>query len=186
MRRALWKWFINYEKEERWLNEMSARGFALTDFFFCRYTFEDSLPGEYTYRIELLEHIPSHPESQRYINFLEENSAEHIASWHRWVYFRRKSEDGPFYIYSDIDSRIAHYKRVGTLYLCVGIAEICVGAGQLGIIHSNIKYGYPFTWFSMNLFILALLWSLGAVLLLMWNRLRKRNKVLKQEKNVWE
>ena len=182
----MWKCFINYEKEEEWLNEMSAKGFALIDFFLCRYVFADSTPGEFIYRIELLEHFSGHPESQRYLNFMTENGAEHIAFWHRWVYFRKKAEDGAFDIYSDIDSRVAHYKRVSTLFLCIGIAEICIGSSQFNFALNHILSGKPLALYSMNILVLGLTWSFGVILLFMWNSLRKKIKKLKQAKSMWE
>jgi len=71
------------------------------------------------HRLELLEHYPTHPESVSYIHFLEETGVEHVASFMRWVYFRRKSNDGELDLYSDIESRIKHLKRIITLILCV-------------------------------------------------------------------
>lgn len=101
-----------YEKEEKWLNEMSAKGMHLTDVGFCRYSFEKGSPGEYIYRLELLNHLPQHPESISYINFLEETGIEHIGSMMRWVYFRKKASDSLFELYSDTESKINHYKRI--------------------------------------------------------------------------
>jgi len=104
-----------YEKEEKWLNEMAAKGMMLTDVGFCRYVFEEGTPGEYIYRLELLNHLPSHAESVAYIKFFEETGVEYVSTILRWVYFRKKTEDGPFEIYSDINSRISHYKRVTSI-----------------------------------------------------------------------
>ena len=62
MRHSIMKLFMDYEKEEKWLNDMSAKGLQLVHYSFPRYTFEEGEPGEYTYRIQLLENIPSHLE----------------------------------------------------------------------------------------------------------------------------
>ena len=186
MKKTIWKCFFNYEKEEVWLNEMSAKGLALIDFFLCRYSFADSVPGEFTYRIELLKHLPSHPESKRYIDFMIESGAEHVSSWHRWVYFRKKSEHGAFNIFSDIDSRISHYKRIRTLFLSVGIMEMLIGCGQLPIIFDGYLSGKPLAWYLTNLIALVLCWGLGVAILFIWNSVRKKTRTLKQEKNVWE
>ena len=32
-----------------------------------------------------------------------------------WAFFRKKAADGPFEIYSDFESRVAHYKRAAYL-----------------------------------------------------------------------
>jgi hypothetical protein len=101
-----------YEKEEKWLNEMSAKGMQLTDVGFCRYSFVKGTPGEYIYRLELLEHMPGNAESVSYISFLEETGIEQVGSILRWIYLRKKASDGPFELYSDTESKINHYKRI--------------------------------------------------------------------------
>ena len=183
MRSARWKFFINYEKEEAWLNEMSAKGFAFREYFLLRYSFEDSEPGEYIYRIELLENWITHPESQRYIGFLKENGVEAVATWGRWVYFRRRAEEGAFDIYSDVESRLTHYRRVGVMFLVVGLAEIMIGVGQIpGVLwYLSGEISVP-----MSLIALVLLWGLGGVFLFAWNSLRRKIKMLKREKNLRE
>jgi hypothetical protein len=42
----------DFEKEERWLNEMAMNGWALCYVGLCRYTFEKCEPGEYTIRLD--------------------------------------------------------------------------------------------------------------------------------------
>lgn len=122
MHRLFFAW--QHEKEEAWLNEMAARGLIMTDVAGLRYTFEEGTPGAYIYRLELLENWPTHPESVAYIHFLEGTGVEHIGSTMRWVYFRKKAADGPFDLYSDIDSKIRHFGRIRTLLAVVGCASI--------------------------------------------------------------
>ena len=50
-----WFWVWEFEKEERWLNEMAQEGWALTCGGFCTYTFEKCEPGEYIIRVEALD-----------------------------------------------------------------------------------------------------------------------------------
>jgi hypothetical protein len=40
MKTKFMKIFWDYEKEEKWLNEMVAKGFAMSSYTFCVYTFE--------------------------------------------------------------------------------------------------------------------------------------------------
>lgn len=101
-----------FEEEEKWLNEMAAKGLHLTDVGLCRYVFEEGEPGAYRHRLEMLEHWPNHPESRKYIEFMEETGAEYVGSLKNWVYFRKRREEGPFDLYSDIDSRIKHMTRI--------------------------------------------------------------------------
>lgn len=66
--KVLFAW--DFEKEEKWLNEMSAKGMQLVGVGIFKYIFEEGNPGEYFYRIELLEELPTHPESISYIRFM--------------------------------------------------------------------------------------------------------------------
>jgi hypothetical protein len=126
MRKTMHKWFFiwDFDKEERWLNEMAANGLALIDVGYCRYTFEPCEPGEYTLRLELLDNVPIHLESERYIRFIESTGAECIGSLFRWVYFRKKKSAGEFDLYSDYAFRIKHLNRI--LWLTGGVIPVMV------------------------------------------------------------
>ena len=67
MRQTIRKWFWvwEFEKEEKWLNDMAVKGLSLVSVGFCRYEFEDSMPGEYRVRLLLLDKMPHHPESKK-------------------------------------------------------------------------------------------------------------------------
>ena len=142
MKHIIRKAYCNYENEERWLNNMAAKGLALTDYSWCRYVFEDAPKGEYIYRLELLEHTVTHPESQSYIAFLNETGVEFVASYMRWVYFRKKASDGPFDLYSDIDSKITHYRRVSALWLVLACGELLIGSSNVivGTLDSPVTF----------------------------------------------
>ena len=114
MRKTIYKWFWlwSFDKEEKWLNEMASKGLALANVGFARYEFEDCAPGEYNIRLEMLKDSVNHPESQRYILFLEDTGVEHISTLFRWQYFRKKADIAPFDLFSDIDSRIRHLNRI--------------------------------------------------------------------------
>lgn len=106
--------FVNqHEKEEEWLNDMAANGKAMLCYKFpCFYEFENCEPNEYTYRIEMLENGLNHYKSREYIEFLEEIGIETMDSYLKWVYFRKKTKDGPFDLFSDLESKIRHYQRI--------------------------------------------------------------------------
>lgn len=129
MRKVIKKVFMawEFEKEEHWLNEMAAKGLALVDYSLCRYSFEPCEPGEYSFKIQLLEHRPSHPESEQYIRFMEETGAKQVASYLNWVYFRKKTSEGAFEIFSDIESKLKHQILIKKLLLPFGVLNLCVG-----------------------------------------------------------
>ena len=173
---------MNYEKEEAWLNSMSSKGLAFRDYFLCRYIFEDSDPGKYIYRIELLDKHPGEAEGQRYLEFMEENGVECISSWYRWVYFRKEAGGGGFDIYSDADSQLAHYRRISTLWLIVIILAVLNGSNML--IQSYNQDWTTDLWSIACLVLCISLLCVGAAIFVNWNSLRKKMKVLKREKNL--
>ena len=103
--------FADMEREEAWINEMAQKGFNFMDNFLWRYTFSDGKPNEYIYRIELMKNSINHPESRQYIDFMKETGVECISTTGRWAYFRKKANEGPFDLYSDLEEKIQHYKR---------------------------------------------------------------------------
>lgn len=179
MRKVIRKWFWAWEaeKEEKWLNEMCAKGLGLSSVGFGRYEFEDCTPGEYQYRLEFLEHFPTHPESVQYIKFVEDTGAEQIGSITRWVYFRKKTADGPFDLFSDNASRIKHLSRIIALLLTLNISNIYIGCYNIFLaitLDSPANYGGI-----INLAVAALLFY-GIF------RLNRQRKALKKEQQIFE
>lgn len=130
-----WFWIWDFEKEERWLNEMAMEGWTLAEVGFCRFTFEKTEPGAYIVRTEM------HGEDEEYLRFLEELGAEYVGRVVQWIYIRRPAEEGPFELFSDIDSRIRYLDRIGKVLLIIGIANLLIGVmnslnfGGLGVIN---------------------------------------------------
>jgi hypothetical protein len=184
MKHIVWKAYYNYEKEEKWLNQMSAKGLAMTDYSWCRYVFEEAPNNEYIYRLELLNQLPSHPESRAYLRFLEESGVEHIASYMRWVYLRKKTIEGPFDLYTDIDSRIQHYQRILLLWNVLMMVELSIGAVYLIHFATNYFQEGTLDWIRLigGLFFAAL----GFFFFKLGSPHRKQVKQLRQERNLRE
>ncbi|MCL2046415.1 MAG: DUF2812 domain-containing protein [Oscillospiraceae bacterium] len=139
MTKTIHKMFFawDFDKEESWLNEMSAKGLHLQSVGFCTYTFNEGIPGDYVYRLEMLDNLASHAESSQYIRFIEDTGAEHIGSLFRWVYFRKKTNGGGFDIYSDLASRIMHLKRIVALLGILSCVNILNGINMLRVWRIN-------------------------------------------------
>ena len=45
----------------------------------------------------------------------------------QWVYFRRKTELGEFDLFSDLDSKIGHLKKIGSTLAIIGGANLLIG-----------------------------------------------------------
>jgi hypothetical protein len=138
------KLFADYEKEEKWLNEMSQKGYAFKGYSPFRYTFEDEEPSKYTYRIQLLENLPSHVDSVNYIEFCEELGVDVVDTSGRWVYFRKLSKDGIFEIHSDLESKIKHHKSIRAITSISAISNFVIAMSNftIGIITKfNLWFG---------------------------------------------
>jgi hypothetical protein len=94
VRKIFFVW--QYKKEEQWLNEMSNQGWQLVKADIGRYKFSPGNPGEYSYRLELLEKDLKSKESTSYIDFLKDTGIEFVSECAKWVYLRRKTADGGF------------------------------------------------------------------------------------------
>ena len=146
-RKTVYKWFFvwDFDKEERWLNEMALAGWVLDSVGWCRYDFAACEPGEYTVRLEMRAYDAA------YMEFMSQSGAEYIGHVLQWRYFRKKAEDGPFDIFSDIDSRIDHLNKVGTMVTAIGVMNLLIGVmnavngNRIGIINlllaSLLTYG---------------------------------------------
>jgi hypothetical protein len=180
MKHIVWRAFWDFEKEEKYLNKMSSEGLAMTDYSWCRYVFEEKPRGEWIYRIELLENYPTHPESQNYIRFMEETGAEFVASYLRWVYFRRKASEGEFSIYSDSASRIQHYKRVRMWFLLVAWINLFAGIMNMVSAFAGRFSDINFALGLVSLTIFALI-SFSLII-----PLTKKIHILRKEKKITE
>lgn len=109
-----WKMFINYKKEENWINAMAADGWNLTTYNFSNYTFEKGVPGEYDYCIELLADAPTSEKGRAYLEFMADSEIECAALSGHWAYFRKAATGEPFEIYTDYESREKHLMRIIT------------------------------------------------------------------------
>jgi hypothetical protein len=94
VRKIFFLW--EYEKEENWINQMAEDGWMLIRTGFRKYVFEKGTPGEYTYRLELLEKDMHSPESRSYLDFLRETGIEVVGECINWVYLRCKTDDCRF------------------------------------------------------------------------------------------
>ncbi len=187
MKHIVWKAYWDFEREEQWLNEMAARGLSLSDYSWCRYVFEDTPPGKYLYRIELLRYTPAHPESAAYLRFLEENGVEHVTSYLRWVYLRKPAAEGAFDLYTDADSRLRFYRRVRALWavlmwIYLTMTAVYAGSSLFYLLQSPADRGQAVT-------ILCYSLVFAAFTLLFYHLQRspaRKIRLLRQEKTIRE
>ena len=125
-RKRIWKWYWvwDFEKEERWLNEMAMSGWALAEVGWCNYTFERCEPGAYIVRLQMSGN------DRDYVSFLEEIGAEYVGRVIKWIYFRRSAEMGPFELFSDTKSTLEHLTWIARMLLAIGLANLLIGVAN--------------------------------------------------------
>ncbi len=163
-----WFWVWDFDKEEKWLNDMAATGWTLDGVGWCRYDFKTTEADEYSIRIEMLDNAPSMSSSQEYIDFVEQTGAEYIGNMVKWVYFRKKKALGEFELFSDIDSKIKHLNRIITMLAIIGGANLLIG------VMSFIRIDY------LGLINIACSILLGFATYLLW---RKKKRL--QNERLW-
>ena len=114
--------YYNKDTETEWLNKMAADGWALTGFFAGFYRFEECEKGEYTYQVDLGEQLFS--VSSEYRELMEELGVEIVTLWGYWIILRKRTADGPFELYTDVESQIEHYTKILRMFKVVCILEI--------------------------------------------------------------
>ncbi len=181
MRKSVFKFFgvWDYEKEERWLNEMAAKGLTLVSMSFCKYIFEETNPSEYTIRLQLLPNSPKSIEGESYIRFVEETGATYLSSFKKWVYFKKAKAEGEFNLISDRSAIISQLSRIRNL-LTVLIAAL------LAVILA-IVFHFKFTFPLGEIIFLAV--SYGSMIsLLTFNLIRVMLKIekVRKERSLFE
>ena len=133
MKKVIHKCFFiwDFDKEEKWLNEMIQKGFCLSSVGIFRYEFEECNPGEYVICLQRMENGINNPKSESYMEFIEETGAEYIDTINCWIYFRMKTADGDFKLFSDnrfhikyLNSIIHFIVFLAGLNLIIGLANL--------------------------------------------------------------
>lgn len=116
------KLLFNKDEETVWINDLAGQGWAMRSFFLGFYSFERCQPGEYLYQIDFADkfgHL-----SRDYREFMEEMGVEIVCQWGFWVILRRHAQEGPFELYTDVESTIEHYRKIRTMFKAVTLIEI--------------------------------------------------------------
>lgn len=121
--------YFNKDKETTYLNEMAGKGYAMKNFFAGFYLFEKCQPGEYIYQVDIGEKI--FQVSRDYREFMQDMDVEIVCTWGYWVVLRKKAAEGPFVMYTDVESNIEHYQRIRRMFKIAAILEISCAAVEL-------------------------------------------------------
>lgn len=100
------------EKEEAWLEQMSAAGWHLLPVQWpLRYRFEKGQPQPYKYRLDFLYANPK--DLPGYLQLFQDAGWQHLGSMSSWHYWRKAAGAGySDEIFSDNESKIKKYQRL--------------------------------------------------------------------------
>lgn len=119
------KLIVDYENEDKWLNQMSAKGYAFVDYSFYKYTFTECLPSEYIYKVAIIDEKAP----ERHI--MQDDDIEIVTSYKNKVYYRKKTAAGPLEIHNDNNYKLKHYEKLFTICYILTIMEIAIGLGNM-------------------------------------------------------
>lgn len=170
--------FIDYEKEEEWINGMANQGWNLSSFWLIYYRFEKGEPGEFIYRNEMIGGLGSKGERKEYIQFLQTSGIELVKVVFNWAYFRKKAADGPFELYSDTTSKLSYLNRIFYLFLTVFLVNVISGM-------INTTLSIPVNRGSFNGFVGGLNIVCAMILLFPMLKIMKKRKKLKQQLEIF-
>lgn len=125
------KIFIDYEQEERWINDMCAQGWHLKKITLWTFTFEKSEPGKYIYRNTLLTYVGD----QSYSEFLVESGVEIVCVFGNTVYLKKRADEGPFEVYSDDKLRLKNINNAYWPLLSFFVMNLIVGITNASFIN---------------------------------------------------
>ncbi len=112
--KKVWRYYniAEYEQEEQWINEMAKEGWQLTAIGWCRYIFRRGTPGEYIYKLDVVERTASDEVKESYFNFLTECGIRVVGEFKDWIYLQKRAADGPFDMKDDTYAKLRTVNKV--------------------------------------------------------------------------
>ena len=112
--KKVWRFYTiaEYEQEEQWINEMAKEGWNLTAVGLCRYIFRRGTPGEYIYKLDVVERTASDEVRESYFNFLTECNIRVVGELNDWLFLQKKAAEGPFDMKDDTYAKLRHINKI--------------------------------------------------------------------------
>ena len=98
-------WFVDFDKEELWLNEMARKGWAFWHTNGVIYRFKPCKPGEFIYQIDFDEK-KSHEGVGDYVVFRSSCGDLFVHQWKRKIYWKRETASGPFEAENNVAAKL--------------------------------------------------------------------------------
>ena len=166
-----WFWAWQDEAEEEWLKKMSQKGYHLASVGFpCTYTFSVAEPRNYVYRLDYQTFRKK--DRNEYLQLFLDAGWEHVGEMSAWQYFRKVAAAGETpEIFTDVESKIAKYKRV---LAYVGFSYIIL----IVIFGGRMLTGSPYPWWdAVSVFFAFVLLLLAYAILKIAIRIKQLRKL---------
>ena len=98
-------WFVDFDKEEKWLNDMSRKGWAFWHTNGVIYRFKKCEPGEFIYQIDFDEEKSKNGVGD-YVAFRTSCGDQFVHQWKRKIYWRRETASGPFEAENNVAAKL--------------------------------------------------------------------------------
>jgi len=119
-----YKFFINFEKEEKWLHEMAKQGYQLEDKSFG-YKFVSAQPEDTTIKVDY-RIFKKQEDFIDYCTLFEDSGWKHIAGKKSSgsQYFKKVDENSDDDIFSDNISKAGKYRRLSSMFFQMAISYL--------------------------------------------------------------
>ncbi len=175
MKKRMYRFFMDYEKEERWVNDMADRGWNLKKTVAGYFVFEKGTPELYIYRNEFVNR-----KSKDYFEFLDAMNIECVSKFGGWAYYRKLKSEGPFEIFTDTTSKFNYIKSMNRFFILVLLLNLMTGIYNIALGLWGSAAGLVNTSVGCMSLIVALLLVIPIV------KNENRKKGLKQDLHIFE
>lgn len=149
-----YKCFIDYNKEEEWLNAMAKKGYELENVSFG-YKFRSSKQEDAIIKIDCRE-FKKQKDFIDYCTLFEDSGWKHICGnkYSGTQYFKKVDQNGYDDIFSDRKSKSERYKRLSNMCMKLAFMLLCIGVvfgingmfDYKAIINPKLLYLTPGLW----------------------------------------
>ncbi len=98
-------WFVDFDKEEQWLNDMATKGWAFWHTNGVIYRFKPCKPEEFIYQIDFDEK-KSQEGAGDYVVFRSSCGDQFVHQWKRKIYWKRETASGPFEAENNVAAKL--------------------------------------------------------------------------------
>ena len=136
------RFYLDKDAETKWLNEMSANGWACTHFFAGIFSFEKCECNQYAYQVDFERKF--FMASDEYTEFMRDTNVEIVQSWGYWRILRKLVSEGAFELYTDAESKIEYYRKILIMFKIVTVLElVCLWIELMAAVFRGVPYAVP-------------------------------------------